>query len=144
DALPISVIEAGVLASSWSYFAAVLERTCSYSVAVLTGVPSSLSSGSFSFGSSAARRLQASRTMMQAVIWRRVLIALLFSVVECAGRGEKIQRCIFPGSSADSGTNEAPMNDLRSAEEKLAALKQRFALSLPGRLDAIETALAGD
>jgi diguanylate cyclase (GGDEF)-like protein len=36
------------------------------------------------------------------------------------------------------------MNDLRSAEEKLAALRQRFALSLPGRLDAIETALAGD
>lgn len=36
------------------------------------------------------------------------------------------------------------MNDLRSAQEKLAALRQRFALSLPGRLDAIEAALGGD
>jgi diguanylate cyclase (GGDEF)-like protein len=36
------------------------------------------------------------------------------------------------------------MNELRSAEEKLAALRERFARSLAGRLDAIEAAVAGD
>jgi len=36
------------------------------------------------------------------------------------------------------------MNELTSAEEKLAALRQRFALSLTGRLDAIQAALGRD
>lgn len=36
------------------------------------------------------------------------------------------------------------MNELKSAEEKLAALRQRFALSLNARLDAIEAALEGE
>ena len=84
----ITVTDEGVLESSWSYFEATLERTSSASV--LTGVPSSLSSGGVVCGSSAAQRRPVTDRIANAVARVRFVIS-----AECRGNARKIQTPLY-------------------------------------------------
>src|ERR1051325_6833106 len=124
------VIDAGTLPRACSYLAAVLDTTFSLRVAVLTGVPRSLSSVGGVWAPAAPEiRVASARAKRSLVI-----------DLQCAGGRRKIHAAVvFSARFGRLIDDETAMNE--SAQQKLAALRDRFAQSLPQRLDAIEQAL---